>query len=182
MLGLLLDIDPLGPLAAVIELVGVAIFFKRLGPSIRRVDWRDRGPARHAAAASLAIVANIVFINYLAGANAGDFDLVRTHQILALDHMMFVGVLTNAIFAMLLRATTGDGRWAQLDTVVFVGINVGVIGFVVSLLAESIGLRQIATPILGACILIGLGLHTIRLRSAGPIASPAVTAAAAATR
>ena len=156
MVGLLLDVDALPPLATLIELAGVIIFFKRLGPSIRAVAWRESSAGRYAAASALAIIANIIFINYLAGANGGDFDLVPVNQLLALDHMMFIGVLTNAIFAMLLVASTSESRWPRLDDIVFVGMNVGLIGFFVSLIAELTWMTRIATPLMGACILAGL--------------------------
>lgn len=156
MVGLLFDIDALPPLATLIELGGVGIFFKRLWQPLRSVAWGDRTPGRYAAASAFAIIANIVFINYLVGANEGDFDLVPTHQILALDHMMFVGVLTNAIFAMLLVATAGRSRWPRLDNVVFAGMNLALLGFVVGLLAESTWMIRVATPVLGVCILAGL--------------------------
>jgi hypothetical protein len=179
MIGLLVDIDPLPPLAALIELVGVVIFFKRLGPDIRRAPWSRRSPARFAAASSLAIIANIVFINYLAAANEGDFDLVPTAQILALDHMMFVGVLTNAIFALLVTATARDERWPGVNTVVFVGLNVGLLGFVVSLLADATWMEQLSTPVLGASILLGLGEHLVRLRTGAAAAITPIHAVAA---
>jgi hypothetical protein len=180
MVGLLADIDPLPPLAALIELVGVVIFVVRLAPDIRRVGWGARTPGRFGAAAAIAIVANIVFINYLAAANEGDFDLVADHQLLALDHMMFIGVLTNAIFAMLLASTVADRRSAQLDTLVFAGMNLGLLGFFVSLLAESTALERVATPVMGAAILAGLVEHTLGLRRAsGPDAATAGLAVAA---
>jgi hypothetical protein len=178
MVGLLADVEPLPPLAALIELVGVVIFVIRLAPDIRRVDWGAHTPGRFGAAAAIAIVANIVFINYLAAANEGDFDLVADHQLLALDHMMFIGVLTNAIFAMLLASAVTDQRFAQLDTVVFAAMNLGLIGFFVSLLAESTALERVATPVMGAAILAGLVEHTLGLRRAS--GSDATTAGLAA--
>ena len=178
MIGLLLDIDPLPPLATLIELGGVIIFFKRLWRPMRAVAWRERSPGRYATAAAVGIIANILFLNYLAGANEGDFDLVPMHQILAMDHTMFVGVLTNAIFALLLVATAGRTRWPALDDIVFWGMNVALVGFVVSLLAESTWLMRIATPVLGLCILAGLLDRTLALLDAR--AEPATSGAAAA--
>jgi hypothetical protein len=174
MVGLLVDIEPLPPLATLIELVGVGIFVARLAPDVRRVDWTAHTPARFGAAAAIAIVANIVFINYLAAANKGDFDLVADHQLLALDHMMFIGVLTNAIFAMLLASTVPDRRFAPMDSAVFAGMNLGLLGFFVSLLAESTALERVATPVMGAAILAGLVEHTVGLRRAS--GSDAMTA------
>ena len=178
MIGLLLEIDALPPLATLIELGGVAIFFKRLWGPIRAIEWGRRGAGRYAGASAIAIIANIIFLNYLAGANEGDFDLVGTHQILALDHMMFVGVLTNAIFALLLVATAGRSRWARLDDVVFVGMNAALLGFVVSLLAESTGLMRVATPVLGVCILAGLLDRTLALSDRSATSDPGAVAAA----
>ncbi|HEX5616584.1 MAG TPA: hypothetical protein VFZ83_15630 [Acidimicrobiia bacterium] len=172
MIGLLLDIDALPPLAALIELVGVVIFFKRLWAPLRAVDWSARTPARYAAASAIAVFVNIVFINYLAGANEGDFDLVADHQLLALDHTMFIGVLTNAIFAMLLVATANRSRWPRLDDIVFVGMNVALFGFVVALLAESTWLMRVATPVLGLCILAGLLDRTLVLFAGSEPAHP----------
>ena len=174
-IGLLLDVDALPPLATLIELGGVAIFFKRMWSPIRSVAWGERSPSRYAAASALAIIVNIVFLNYLVAANAGDLDLVATHQILALDHTMFVGVLTNAIFALLLVATVDRSRWPGLDSIVFVGMNLALVGFVVSLLAEAAGLMRVATPVLGLCILAGLLDRTLGLRP-GATGSEAVAA------
>lgn len=164
MLGLLLDIDPLPPMATVIELVGVGIFFKRMWPELRAVAWGDRTPGRYAAASAFAIILNIIFLNYLVGANGGDIDLVGVHQILALDHTMFVGVLTNALFALHLVATAGRTRWPQLDGFVFVGMNAGLAVFVVALLAESTWMMRIATSVLGLAILAGLLDRTLALQ------------------
>lgn len=174
MVGLLIDSDPLPPLAALIELAGVVIFVVRMAPTVRQVSWAERGPGRFAAASAVAVVANILFINYLAGANGGDFDLVAEHQLLALDHTMFIGVLTNAIFAMLHTAGTHDGRWGSVDDAVFIGMNIGLLGFVVSLLAESTVLEQIATPVMGAAIVVALVQHTTQIRAGATVAAPAV--------
>ena len=163
MLGLLLDIDPLPPLAALIELVGVVIFVVRLWPAIRRVSLGQPAPGRYAAASAVGIIVNILFLNYLVGANGGDFDKVGIHQILAVDHMMFVGVLTNAIFGLLLVATGSRSRRPQLDTFVFAAVQLGLVGFVVSLLAESTPLERLATPVLGIAILVGLADRTMAL-------------------
>lgn len=177
MIGLLFEIDALPPLAALLELIGVGIFFKRLWAPLRRTEWTSRGPGRYAAVSALAIVANIAFLNYLVGANEGDLDLVATHQILALDHMMFVGVLTNAIFALLLVATANRSRWPGLDSVVFFGMNLALLGFLVGLLGEATWAIRIATPVLGACILAGLLDRTLaRLdRGSEPLAAAPAT-------
>lgn len=181
MVGLLLDIDALPPLATLIELVGVGIFFKRMWPDLRAVAWGERTPGRYAAASAIAILVNIAFLNYLVGANGGDIDLVGMHQILAMDHTMFIGVLTNAIFALLAVATAGRTRWPRLDGVVFVGMNAGLVVFVISLLAESTWMMRAATPVLGLAILAGLLDRTLALQGATARPDVGMTPAPAAT-
>jgi hypothetical protein len=181
MVGLLLDIDALPPVATLIELVGVGIFFKRMWPELRAVAWSEHTPGRYAAASAIAIIVNIIFLNYLVAANAGDIDLVGVHQILALDHTMFVGVLTNAIFALHLVATASRTRWPRLDGIVFVGMNAGLAIFVVSLLAESTWMMRAATPVLGLCILAGLLDRTLALQGATSRSDVGMTPAHVAT-
>lgn len=173
MIGLLLQIDPLLPIAALIELVGVVIFVRRLWPTVRAVDWAAAAPGRHGAMAFAAIVFNIVFLNYLIGANGGDPDKIPTRQILAVDHLMFVGVLTNGIFALLRRATAGDDRWTTADHVVFWGMNGGLVGFVIAFLSNNVTIERISTPIMGASILLGLAGAAMRLRRGASLTVPA---------
>src|SRR3546814_998536 len=134
-------------------------------PELRALVWGDRAPGRYAAASAFAIIVNLIFLNYLVGANGGDINVVGVHQILALDHTMFVGVVTNALFGLHLVATGGRTRWPQLDRFVFVGMNAGLAVFVVALLAESTWMMRIATPVLGLAILAGLLERTRALQA-----------------
>lgn len=163
MVSLLLDITPLGPIAALLELAGVAIFGRRLWPEFRRTAWRDATAARFAAACAVAIVADILFINYLAARYKGEFDDVPAHLLLGLDHTMFIGVMTNAILGLLLATVGVTRRWRWFDQAVFAGMNGGLIVFVGGLLADEAVLKQISTPVIGAAILLGLVSCTARL-------------------
>jgi hypothetical protein len=179
LVSLLFDIKPLAPVSALVELAGVVVFIKRLWPNFRAVEWMQRSTARFAAASGTAIVVNILFINYLIARHKGDFDKVPDRHLLALDHTMFVGVLTNAILGLLLGVTRKDDRWKQADDVVFYGMNAGLIGFVISLLGDWIWLERIATPIMGASILTALVVFTLRLRTRNTEDAVFVGAAAA---
>lgn len=165
MISLLFEITPLAPIAALIELAGVVIFIIRNLGSARALDWMAASPGRFAAAAGVAIVANILFINYLAAKYSGDFNKVPDRQLLALDHTMFVGVLTNAVFGLLYGLTRKEGRGTLADQVIFVGLNLGLVGFVISLLGDLVWLERVSTPLMGASILTGLAVYTLRLTS-----------------
>lgn len=179
MVGLLFEITPLPPIATLIELGGVVIFVIRVWPFVRRVDWLSPSLARFAAASSIAIVANIIYINVLAGRYKGDFDVVPTHLLLALDHMMFIGVLTNALFGLLLGVTGVDRRFRLANQAVFFGMNVGIVGFVIGLLLDVTALKRIFTPLMGAAILVALVVQTYRLWAVKSVPEPIREAATA---
>ncbi len=160
---LLLDITPLAPAAALLELVGVGIFVWRMWPLFRKVDWLGRGPARFAATSAIATVANILLIQYLVARYKGNFDNVPDHELLALDHTMFIGVMTNAIFGLMFAATNRiDVRWPRADQVVFWGTNLGLVVFSTGLLADVTALKRVSTPVVGAAILLGLAVYSVR--------------------
>ncbi len=84
--------------------------------------------------------------------------------IFALDHVIFIGVMSNAIFGLLFASLGGGGgRLAWADHVVFVGMNAGLLGFVAGLATSSATLERIFSPLMGASILLGLLACALRL-------------------
>ena len=94
--------------------------------------------------------------------------------LLALDHSMFIGVMTNALFG-LIGEVTGNGRktWPWVDDILFWGMNIGLVGFLVALIFEIRYLEPIFTPIMGLSILLAIGVSIARLlqRSTSAVAS-----------
>jgi hypothetical protein len=72
--------------------------------------------------------------------------------LLAFDHAMFIGVMTNALFAAIgtiAGATAGSRvvRW---------GVNLGLTGFLAGLVTDTALLKRISTPIMGLALLYGI--------------------------
>ncbi len=173
MLGVLLDIVPLIMLNLPFEIVAIGIFLRRNGASLRTVGWGEDRPSPFLAAASVAVIWNLGMLIYLLSKYADDFDAAPTRLLLALDHTMFIGVLTNALFAQLLAATAAQGRvlaWA--DKVVFWLVNVGLVGFWFGLVLDESWPKQAFTPLMGVGILLGVGVFLARLQ-ADKVAEPA---------
>ena len=166
MLGLLLDMVPLIMLSLPFEIVAVAIYVWRLWPDLRAVDWLHGAQERFCALSVAALAINLGYFGWLIGNYEGDFDLVPTGQILVLDHLMFIGVMTNAIFALMAVASSARRElWSWADGLVLVAVNVGLAGFVAGLLADEAVLKQIFTPIMGIAILFGIAVFTARLQT-----------------
>ncbi len=170
--GILLDIQPLLGLNLLGEVIGVIIVLVRLRRGIAGAGWPVASERLHAAASLIFAIPALAILGYLIVNYAEDFEAVPREVLIALDHATFVGILTNAIFALLLVATAHRRElWAWADNLVFWGINLGLTVFIVGLLAESAVVKRIGTPVMGTAILLGLLTAAMRLR-ADPVAAP----------
>lgn len=162
MLSMLLDVDALSPVAILLQIIGFVIFLKRMWPEFRKVDLREATPARHAMMAAVSLAFVVGLAQYFVIKYDGDFNLVPEHQLLALDHSQFIGLMTNSIFAMLMAATIGR-RGNRVDQVIFFAVNIGIVGFVGGLLFDVTVMKRMFTPLMGAGLLLGLGVYALRL-------------------
>jgi hypothetical protein len=73
--------------------------------------------------------------------------------LVAVDHINFIMVMTNLIFAMMAVASVVS---EAANRVIYWGSNVGVLGFAVGIFTENSTLKRIFTPILGLALLYGI--------------------------
>jgi hypothetical protein len=176
-IGAVANIQALLSLNVIFQLLAVALFVARMARPIATVPWLATGGARYVAASGVFVVIDIgllvyLIVQFVSGAY-GPMDedisvlVIPPWLIFALDHAIFVGVMTNAIFGLLFALTRARGTfWPWADHVVFVGTNAGLAGFVFGLATESVILKQAFSPIMGASILLGLFVCAVRLLSA----------------
>ncbi len=168
--------------AVLLEVPALVIFLVRVGWSAVRSSWTRAGSSRHAAAAVPFLVLNVGSIIYLILALFvlniyKDFSEVPSSVAVTLDHALFVGVMTNLNFALLIAFTADRPAvlpWA--DNVVFWGLNAGVAAFIVVLLANITFFERFTAPVMGLAILLGLVTFTLRLWARSSLA-PVPTAA-----
>lgn len=160
--GLLADSTPLVALSLPFEIVAVGILIYRLRPGLGRVRRSEGSPALLAAPTPIWLVLNILMFVYLIGRYQGDFSLAPLGLVLAVDHVMFIGVMSNSLFAQA-RAAAGDRVSAPPVQVLFWTMNVGLLGFVVGLVADVAILKQLFTPVMGLGILHGVAIFTMAL-------------------
>jgi hypothetical protein len=163
MLALLSDVTALAPAAVLLEFAGLGIFIYRMWPSFRALGWRQLTPPVHAVAATVGILAVIALEQYLVIRYKGDFDNVPEHYLLALDHLQFIGAMTNAVLAMLLASTLFRREAGRVEILVFALVNIGIVGFATGLFLDVTVLKRIFAPIMGTGLLIGLGVYALRL-------------------
>jgi hypothetical protein len=168
MLGILLDATPLLGLSLPFEIVGILIYLKRLWPDLRNVNWLGGAQERFCALTAISLPLDIAWVTYLIVHYEGDLDLAPDGYILALDHLMFIGVVTNAVFALMTIASVERRHvlpWA--DGLIVLGTSVPLAIFVIGLIADESVLKQIGTPFMGVAILLGILTFTLRLQMGG---------------
>lgn len=162
--GVLLDVQPLLGLNLLFEIVGVALVIVRNRKAIAGAGWSAESPARRGATTMLFLVPALAILGYLIVAHADDIEAAPRGLFLALDHATFIGILTNAIFGLILVVTAASGRErGAVDEVVYWGTNLGLAFFIVGLLADQAVLKRIGTPVMGTSILLGLAVAGMRL-------------------
>ena len=154
---LLAGVDPLAGIATLFEIAGLAILLYRLVPTLLRASLTS-GTARFAALATPFFIVNIGLLTYLIANYIDDFEAAPTRLLLAADHAIFVGVLTNVLVGWIISISSAR-RPAWVDSAVFWGLNLGVAGFIVGLIADSSPIIRVATPVLGLALLTAIAVH-----------------------
>jgi hypothetical protein len=164
------DIEPLLGPANLLEIVGVVMLVVRLRKQLAPAGWRDAGTSIYGRVSIVFLALNLVVLTYLVSqviAETMDFDALTESQeglLLTLDHLMFIGVMTVALFGVIAKAT-GRHLRSMADNIVLWGIVLGITGFAIGLLTVTPAIKRVATPVLGVALLIGIGAAIMELRS-----------------
>ena len=150
-----------GMLYLLAQLVAVVLFAIRIWPRSLRVGWLSRSPARHFGIASVWTVAALLMFMYLVfsfitAADPSDPSALPVNVLIASDHSVYIGVVTNIVLGLLsLLVLRGAAAW--VSHVVFWGVNLGLIVFVIGLVLDSPEIKRIGAPVMGVTLLVALG-------------------------
>jgi len=133
--------------------------------------WRSAGVGLFPRFALMFLIVYLVLLTVLVSwiiRDVVDFDALTESQeglLLAFDHTMFIGVMTNIMFGVLALKLVSP-RAALANKVLWSGVNVGLAGFALGLLTTTAVLKQIFAPIMGLSLLFGLVIYLAELRAA----------------
>jgi hypothetical protein len=154
MLGLLLDNDALLQSNVPLEVIGLGILIWRLRALLAPSEWGGPVPGIMTRTAVIGLILGVALLAYVISlfVSGAEFEEVAP-WLVAMDHINFIMVMTNLIFAMMATASVVSDTANRL---VFWGTNTGVLGFAVGLFTENATLKRIFTPILGLALLYGI--------------------------
>jgi hypothetical protein len=171
-----------GMLYLLAELVAVVLFLVRVVPRAVRVNLGGGGGQGHLALASVWIVVALGLFMYLVTqfiANPNDPDAINTGLLIGSDHAVYIGVITNTMFALLVALAGARAGSPALRQVVLWGMNGGLLVFVFGLVSSTQVAKQIGAPTMGVCLLLGIALYGAALLAARTEPAPEALAVAA---
>ncbi len=144
-------------------IVAIAIFFGRMRHFVRDTPLTERAPGRHALAGGVLLGVTMVYIFAAISAVQGDFAAMPRGQTLSFIHLLAIGATTNALLAFVIHLSRRVSDVGMVDDVIFWGVNIGLIGFVVALTTDVRGLILVFVPIMGLALLVAIGVHLLPL-------------------
>ena len=158
------------------QLVAVVIFVIRVFPRALGRSWTDADPGRHFAAASIWAVAALLLFMYLVfsfitAENPDDPAALPLNVLLASDHAVYIGVITNVVVGLLSLLFLRGRAPSWVAQVIFWGINLGLLVFAIGLILDTAEIKRIGAPLMGATLLLALGLLAARAWGSEPATS-----------
>ncbi|MGQ0608906.1 MAG: hypothetical protein ACT4OQ_10650 [Chloroflexota bacterium] len=151
------------------QLVAVVLFVVRIWPSVLRRSWTAADPMRHFGAASVWTVAALILFMYIVFtfiSSPDDPNALPFNVLIASDHAVYIGVVTNIVVGLLSLLVLGRGTPPWLSHVVFWGINLGLTVFAIGLIVDTAEIKRIGAPLMGITLLVALAILASRLWSA----------------
>ncbi len=161
-IAIIFEIDALIQLASLLQVIAVVVFVVRMRANLGPAAWGEGGMKTFARWSVVWLVVGVGLLVYLVQLFvSGEIDPEAgegLNILLAFDHALFVGLMTNALLS-----TTGAGVvWDRTQQVIAWAVNIGLVAFIVGLLSESAAFKRVATPVLGAALLVAIYTHVVK--------------------
>jgi hypothetical protein len=166
-----------GGLYLLTQLVAVVLFGARILPRVLRIAWVDGDPIRHVGAASIWVIGALILFMYLVfsfitAADPSDPSAFPLNVLIASDHAVYIGVITNIVLALLsLLVLDEAARRSWIGHVIFWGVNLGLLVFVVGLIVDTAAIKRIGAPVMGLTLYAALAILAMRAWSASMAAA-----------
>lgn len=154
------------------QLVAVVLFVVRIWPRSLRIGWLDANPIRHIGAASVWVVGALILFMYLVfafitAADPENPEALPFNVLIASDHAVYIGVITNIMLGLLsLLVLDEAARRSWAGHLIFWGVNLGLLVFVVGLIVDTAEIKRIGAPVMGVTLLVALAILAKRAASA----------------
>jgi hypothetical protein len=150
------EIDALIQVFSGLQVIAIIAYIVHMWDKIKPSAWAGDSADNFGRAAVLGLVVGIGLLVYVVQlVTSGELDPETGEGpigvLIAFDHAMFIGVMTNALFALVGKSGSGEPAgwlpWA---------VNGGVVLFLLGLIVDVSILKQIGAPVMGLALLYGI--------------------------
>lgn len=153
-LAFILDNEALIQPASMLQVLGIVAFVVRMRRHLVPSAWQGAGTKVYAKLASVYLVIGVALLVYVVQLFVSGELNPETGEgpvgvLIAFDHAMFLGVMTNVLFAGLAIGLAYD----TAQRIIVWGVNIGLLGFLAGLITDTTVLKRIFTPIMGLALI-----------------------------
>lgn len=166
-LAFILDVDALIQVATALEVVAIITFTIHMWVRIKPSAWEGGSDDFARIGAFFLVVGVGLLVNVVRLFMSGELDPETgtgpINVLLAFDHAMFIGVMTNALFALVGRIAKSPPRallWV---------VNGGVALFLVGLVVDSAALVRIGAPVMGIALIYAIYFYLTNSRATAAV-------------
>jgi hypothetical protein len=161
------EIDALIQVFSGLQVIAIIAYIVHMWAKIKPSAWAGDSADNFARAAVLGLVVGIGLLVYVVQlVTSGELDPETGDGpigvLIAFDHAMFIGVMTNALFGAVAGLAAAK---AATNRIILVAVNLGLVLFLIGLVTDSTIFKQIGTPIMGLALLYGIAIYWQRLGS-----------------
>lgn len=158
-LALIFDVEALIQVASALQVLSVVAFVVRMWGYLKPAAWRGSGVGVYPKLSVVYLVIGVGLLVYVvqlfvSGRLDPETGEGNIGVLIAFDHAMFLGVMTNALFAGLALGLAFD----TAQKIVVWGVNVGLAGFLIGLVSDQTALKRVFTPLMGVALILAVGV------------------------
>jgi hypothetical protein len=152
-LSFILEIEPLVQVATLLEVAAIITFTVHMWGRLKPTTWSAQGASNFARLSAIFLVIGVGLLVYvvqlfISGELDPETGTGPLGVLLAFDHSMFIGVMTNALFALVARSSAREANPALLWSV-----NGGLVLFLLGLILDLSVLIRIGAPVMGLALI-----------------------------
>jgi hypothetical protein len=161
-------VNELSPVFSGLQVIAIIAYIVHMWGHLKPSAWQGGGSSNFGRVAVVGLVVGIALLVYVVQLfTSGQLDPETgtgpIGVLIAFDHTMFIGVMTNALFAAVASLALVS---AATNRLILVAVNLGIVLFLAGLVADSAVLKRIGTPILGVALLYAIIIYWQRLKPA----------------
>ena len=155
------NIEALIQVFSALQVIAIVAFVVHMWGKIAPRAWSGESADNFGRAAVVGLVVGIGLLVYVVQLfTSGQLDPETGEGplgvLIAFDHAMFIGVMTNALFAAVAARSAVQ---SLTNRIVLVAVNFGLALFLIGLVTDEAVLKQLGTPILGVALLYGIATY-----------------------